>query len=68
MTRHVTVMREPLRRGRAAALCCRALARACVVFGAAPPAALASHQPLDLLVMPGLGFDLEGRRLGRGGG
>ena len=31
-------------------------------------AALESAEGLDLLVMPGLGFDLAGNRLGRGGG
>lgn len=30
--------------------------------------ALLSDQPLDLLVVPGLAFDTQGRRLGRGGG
>ncbi|GLC53546.1 hypothetical protein PLESTB_000761200 [Pleodorina starrii] len=29
---------------------------------------LGSRTPLDLLLMPGLGFDRSGRRLGRGGG
>eukprot|EP00877_Chromochloris_zofingiensis_P000627 jgi/Chrzof1/10565/Cz05g03190.t1 len=29
---------------------------------------LTMDRPLDILVMPGLGFDLMGRRLGRGGG
>jgi 5-formyltetrahydrofolate cyclo-ligase len=32
----------------------------CAVFSA--------EEPLDMLLMPGLAFDKEGRRLGRGGG
>ena len=31
-------------------------------------AALEMDEPLDLLLMPGLAFDREGRRCGRGGG
>ena len=31
-------------------------------------AALLMDKPLELLVMPGLAFDKDGHRLGRGGG
>ena len=31
-------------------------------------AALLMEQPLELLLMPGLAFDRQGHRLGRGGG
>jgi len=36
--------------------------------GTVSPAAADMDTPLELLIMPGLGFDLHGRRLGRGGG
>jgi 5-formyltetrahydrofolate cyclo-ligase len=38
-------------------------------FGIPQPATNAEHcPPPDIILVPGLGFDLEGRRLGRGGG
>lgn len=39
-----------------------------MVRGCAGCVALLMDQPLELLLMPGLAFDRQGHRLGRGGG
>ena len=40
----------------------------CTASFSSTTAPLQSDEPLELVVMPGLAFDRQGRRLGRGGG